>query len=106
MQFKKPGIECADLMKVLGDETRLAVMRQLLYQPKQVNEINRSLTVSQSLLSHHLKILRDAGLVTSHRMGKAVLYEIAPSLRKTDTDTIIDMGCCQLSFRSDSRVAL
>src|SRR5688572_15171792 len=68
------GPSCASLLKVLADETRLAVMEQLMAGPRHVGEINGPLAIEPSLLSHHLKVLRDAGLVTAERDGKQVLY--------------------------------
>ena len=91
-------ISCADLLKVLADDTRLAVMQRLLDGPKHVGEINEGLGIEQSLLSHHLKVLRDAGLVMAQRDGKAVLYELAPHVETVRSGKALNLGCCQLSF--------
>ncbi len=93
-------ISCASLLKVLADETRLAVVRQLLDGPKHVGEINATLSLEQSLLSHHLKILREAGLVVGKRDGKAVLYSLAPELKGSHSGNAINLGCCLISFES------
>jgi leucine dehydrogenase len=53
-------------------------MEALLDGPKNVTEINSRLKIDQSLLSHHLKVLRDASLVTTRREGKSVRYAVAP----------------------------
>ncbi len=89
---------CASLLKVLADETRLAVMQQLIGGPKHVGEINEHLQLEQSLLSHHLKVLRDAGLVESQRDGKAVLYRLAPQVEAESFGKAINLGCCLISF--------
>lgn len=91
-------VSCASRLKMLADDTRLAVVRQLMEGPKHVGEINASLQLEQSLLSHHLKILRDAGLVTSERDGKAVLYSLAPEFQRSAKGDAINLGCCLLSF--------
>ncbi len=91
-------VSCASLLKMLADETRLAVVRQLIAGPKHVGQINDTLGLEQSLLSHHLKILREAGLVTSRRDGKAVLYSLAPEFRRATQGDAINLGCCLLSF--------
>lgn len=93
-------ISCANLLKVLADETRLAVVRQLMDGPKHVGEINESLQLEQSLLSHHLKTLREAGLVIGDRDGKAVLYSLAPEFKGSRTNDAINLGCCLISFES------
>jgi DNA-binding transcriptional ArsR family regulator len=89
---------CAARLKVLADETRLAVLQQLLAGPKHVAQINAVLTIDQSLLSHHLRVLRDAGLVTAERDGKAVLYRLAPGVEGARSGKAINLGCCLLSF--------
>ena len=89
---------CADRLKVLADETRLAVVAQLLEGPRHVGEINAQLGIDPSLLSHHLRVLREAGLVTAERDGKAVLYQLARAVRPTRKGKALDLGCCLLSF--------
>lgn len=90
---------CANRLKVLADSTRLEVMRHLLESPQHVGDLQRRLNIEQSLLSHHLRTLRDAGLVISERDGKAVLYRVSPDVagasKKGDA---IHLGCCVLSF--------
>jgi ArsR family transcriptional regulator len=98
MAAKASSPSCASLLKVLADETRLAVVQQLFDGPKHVHEINQELGVDQSLLSHHLKVLREAGLVIAERDGKAVLYRLDPAAQVTRTGSAINLGCCLLSF--------
>lgn len=89
---------CAEMLKVLADETRLAVVRVLMLGPRHVFEINASVGVEQTLLSHHLKVLRQASIVTSERDGKAVLYSLAPGVTARRRGSAIDLGCCRLVF--------
>lgn len=89
---------CAEKLKVLADTTRLAVIDALMKKPQYVNELMNLLHVEQSLLSHHLAQLRDAGLVEAKRDGKAVLYQLAPGVSRTTQGKAIELGCCQLSF--------
>lgn len=91
-------LSCADKLKLLGDTTRLAVLESLLNHPKHVNELMEELGVEQSLLSHHLALLREAGLVDGIRDGKAVLYQLAQGVASSSTGKALDLGCCQLSF--------
>lgn len=93
---------CAAKLKVLADRTRLAVMLRLLEEPSHVGPLQDQLGIEQSLLSHHLKVLRDAGLVVGVRDGKAVLYSVSPEVTVDETARIIELGCCRLSFPSDS----
>jgi ArsR family transcriptional regulator, nickel/cobalt-responsive transcriptional repressor len=89
---------CATLLKVLADETRLAIVQQLLDGPKHVGEINAELLVEQSLLSHHLKVLRESGLIVGQRDGKAVLYQLAPGVEARRSGKAVNLGCCLISF--------
>lgn len=89
---------CAGKLKILADATRLKILEALMNSPKHVNEINHQLQIEQSLLSHHLKLLRDVGLVESQRDGKAVLYSLGATIKPTSSGKAIDLGCCQLCF--------
>jgi DNA-binding transcriptional ArsR family regulator len=89
---------CVRKLKVLADTTRLAVLQILLEEPKHVGELNAVLGVDQSLLSHHLKVLRQEGFVSAVRDGKAVLYSVAPNIQRSNAGKAIDLGCCLLSF--------
>ena len=93
-----PPPSCASRLKVLADETRLAVIQQLFAGPKHVADMNAELHMDQSLLSHHLKVLREAKLVVARRDGKAVLYALAPGVAAANSGRSVDFGCCQLSF--------
>jgi len=98
MRNKTAQASCASLLKLLADETRLAVVRKLIDGPKHVGQINETLQLEQSLLSHHLRILRDAGLVVSQRDGKAVLYSLSPEFQGSTRGEAINLGCCLISF--------
>ena len=95
-----PESDCASRLKLLSDPTRLRVMRRLLEAPCHVGDLQRHLDVEQSLLSHHLRVLRDAGLVRSERDGKAVLHRLASGTTDETRGGTIDLGCCVLSFDS------
>ena len=86
------------MLKVLADEVRLAVVEQLLEGPKHVGEINELLNVEQTLLSHHLRVLREAGIVQSEREGRMVLYRLSPAVESARQGKAINLGCCLISF--------
>ena len=91
-------ISCATLLKVLADDTRLEVVRQLMDGPRHVGALNEKIPIDQSLLSHHLKILRESKIVQSRRDGKAVLYSLAPGVESRRKGKSINLGCCVISF--------
>ncbi len=90
--------ECASMLKVLADETRLSVVAQLMDGPKHVAEINSVLEIEQTLLSHHLRVLREAGLVTAERDGKQVEYALSKNVQGRRQGRAINLGCCKISF--------
>ena len=65
----------AQTYRLLGDATRLRILLVCLEGPLPVNEIARRTEASQSLVSHHLRLLRAARLVKGTRQNKQVLYE-------------------------------
>lgn len=91
---------CAELLKALGDETRLLVVKYLLEAPLHAGELQARIGVEQSLLSHHLRLLREAGIVESERDGKAVLYRLAGGVEACRNGRTLDLGCCELTFQS------
>ena len=97
-QLKSPQASCVRKLKILADTTRLAVLEILMEGPRHVGELNAVLNLEQSLLSHHLKVLREEGFVRATRDGKAVLYYLAPTIRPADSGKAIELGCCLLSF--------
>lgn len=70
----------AQLYKALGDETRLTIIKRLAEQEMCVCEINDILNMSQPAVSHHLRILKQAGLVKISREGKWTYYSLNPEV--------------------------
>jgi ArsR family transcriptional regulator, nickel/cobalt-responsive transcriptional repressor len=88
---------CAEKLKVLSDPTRMQILESLRIGPQHVSALMKNLNIEQSLLSHHLRTLRAAGLVKSQRDGKAMLYRLASSVM-VHGGAEIDLGCCRLVF--------
>jgi ArsR family transcriptional regulator len=64
----------ASVSKALGDELRLEILHVLRTESFGVLELCRILSIRQNALSHHLKILATAGLVSSRREGNSIFY--------------------------------
>ena len=70
--------EASELLKVIGDLTRMRILCALLPgEDLSVGELQRTLGMSQSAISHQLRVLRDANLVKFRRAGKMVYYSLA-----------------------------
>jgi DNA-binding transcriptional ArsR family regulator len=67
-----------DAIGALGDPTRRAVFERLGSGPRAVSELAAGLPVSRPAVSQHLRVLREAGLVTEHREGTRRIYALAP----------------------------
>ena len=65
-------------MDALGDPTRRAIFERLAGGPKAVGEIANELPVSRPAVSQHLKVLKQAGLVTDRAEGTRRLYQLNP----------------------------
>ena len=67
-----------DRMDALGDRTRRAIFEQLRKGPRAVGEIADELPVSRPAVSQHLRVLKEAGLVTERRNGTRRIYRVDP----------------------------
>ncbi len=98
MPRRTPEIDCSRRLQMLADPTRLAIVRELMAGPLRVGSLGQRLNVEQSLLSHHLRALRDGGLVEGTRDGKSVVYRLADGVRPSRGRDAIHLGCCRLTF--------
>ena len=98
MKTKRVIPSCSSKLKVLADSTRLAVLESLMSGPQNVGKLMEQLDVEQSLLSHHLAILRDHELVESYREGKTMIYQLPESVSESTVGKAINLGCCKISF--------
>ena len=62
----------------LGDPTRRAIVAHLAERPRPVGELARELPVSRPAVSQHLKVLKEAGLVTDDHEGTRRIYRVDP----------------------------
>ena len=80
--------DLAELFKVFGDSTRIRILFALYEADICVCDLAETLNMTQSAVSHQLKILRTSRLIRSRREGKAMVYALADDHVKT----IIAMG--------------
>jgi ArsR family transcriptional regulator len=67
------------LLSALADPVRLSIVRQMAGADGVCAcDFTECCTVSQPTISHHLKVLREAGLVTSERSGTNIIYRLSP----------------------------
>ncbi|MBE6974428.1 MAG: winged helix-turn-helix transcriptional regulator [Ruminococcaceae bacterium] len=78
----------AELFKAFGDPTRVRILSHLQGQERCVSHIAEAVELSQSAVSHQLRILKQMHLIKYRREGKSVLYSLADD----HVRTILEMG--------------
>lgn len=78
----------ADLYKVFADSTRVKILVALTQSEMCVGEISEFLEITQSAVSHQLRVLKTGGLVKCKREGKSIIYSLADA----HVRTMIDCG--------------
>lgn len=72
----------ADVLKAIADPTRLEILEMLSPQIRCNCHFQEHLDLAPNLLSYHLKVLRDAGLIVGTKRGRWVDYEMATDARE------------------------
>ena len=80
--------DLAELFKIFGDSTRIRILYVLFEAEMCVCDIAEVLSMTQSAISHQLRLLKQAKLVKNRREGKTVYYSLADD----HVRTIIDQG--------------
>ena len=96
---------CATRLKALADPDRLQLVSCLLAGPKNVSELATELGAEMVKVSHHLGVLRHAGVVETERNGKFVIYRLAPEIASETRGELktLDFGCCRLELPKPPR---
>ena len=76
MEKTKEITKLANMFSVLGDPTRLGIVLYLMDKKTSVTDIVNNLGLTQSAVSHQLRILKDAHVLKSEKVGKMVFYSI------------------------------
>ena len=69
--------DLADFFKILGDSTRISILFAIDGEPLCVCDVAELLGMTQSAISHQLRVLRGAKLIKSRRQGKTVYYSLS-----------------------------
>lgn len=98
------AISAVRLFHALSDPTRLRIVRKLKHGERCVCELTDALDAAQSRLSFHLKVLKDAGLVSDRREGRWIYYELRREALEELSESVSELepshepgkgrGCC------------
>lgn len=91
-------VESSKILKALSDSTRLAVIDMLLEKETFVSELIEAIGIEPTLLSHHLSILRNTGIIEAARQGKAVKYQLNQAARIKGKPKAVDFGMLKIEF--------
>ena len=69
--------DLAELFKVFGDSTRIKILYVLVESDMSVGDIEQALNMTQSSISHQLRVLKQSRLVRFRREGKNIVYSLA-----------------------------
>ncbi len=101
----KPAL-CARYLKAMADPDRLRIVQRLGTGPRSVGEIAQSLRTPLANVSHHLKALREMGLVNASKRGRFVIYSLDERFARSANGAALDMldfGCCRLELHPSRR---
>ena len=85
----------ADLFKGFADPTRVHILYLLVEQELCVGDIVEAVQISQSAISHQLRMLKQMHLIKFRREGKNILYSLADDHVKTILEMGLEHVCCE-----------
>ena len=89
--------KASDMFSLIGDSTRLKILWLLCHSEECVVNIAAAIDMSSPAVSHHLKVLKQQGLITQRREGKEVYYTLAKTkeaeIVHIAVDDMLDIKC-------------
>jgi DNA-binding transcriptional ArsR family regulator len=98
---------CAQKLRLLADPERLLIVQALRQGPRNVSQIAAATDQKIANVSHHLKVLREGGIVASQRDGRFVRYQLASDVytpAAPGTAEFLDLGCCRIEIPNELRM--
>ena len=92
--------KCSKSMKALSDLNRLKILELLFKGELCVSDMVKALKIDQPKVSHHLAILKRAGVIVDRRQGRKIIYSLHPAVyKKSEYVDKIDFGFVSVEFR-------
>ena len=102
------------MLKALGEKTRLSIFQQLLIRKHCVRSLSKKLGITESAISQHMKVLKEAGLVYGERYGYHIHYlpkqealdELSKAFEQMKAQSLTlcrDPQICPCEFREEGR---
>ena len=107
-------MELDRVLKALGEPMRLKIYQNLLERKHCVRSLSKKLGISESAISQHMKVMREAGLIYSEKYGYHTHYmpaqetldsllEVFIQMKKQSANLNRDMSVCQCEFRTEGK---
>jgi len=97
MPAEERFVFASEIFQQLCDPTRLRILWLLAHSEQCVNNISLAIDMSASAVSHHLRVLRQAGLIANRRAGKEIYYKLADTrtaaLIHKMIDDVFEISC-------------
>jgi DNA-binding transcriptional ArsR family regulator len=99
--FTEQAGVCATYLKALADPIRLKIVKALQAGPLTVSDIAELLEMEMPNVSHHLRVLFHARLVTAEKEGRFQYYRLnSEFLKNRSLAKSLDFGCCKIDLRN------
>ena len=100
MTDEKQAKDCAKMLQALAEPNRIRIIECLRTRSMNVTELAQALNVEIVNVSHHLGVLRTAGLVQDVKNGRFVNYSLHPKIFHNDSNkaTFLDLGWCRVEI--------
>ena len=107
-------MELDRILKALGEPMRLNIYQNLLIRKHCVRSLSKKLGISESAVSQHMKVMREAGLIYGERYGYHTHYlpvqetldsllEVFSQMQKQSANLNRDISVCQCEFRTEEK---
>ena len=100
MTDPKQAKQCAELLQAIAEPNRIRIIDALRTGQKNVTELAKLLNVEIVNVSHHLGVLRQAGLVHDEKHGRFVVYSLHQKYFTNENSkaTYLDLGWCRIEI--------
>lgn len=91
---------CADMLQAIAEPNRIRIIECLRTGSMNVTQLAKALNVEIVNVSHHLGVLRTAGLVQDEKNGRFVVYSLHPKIFNNESNkaTYLDLGWCRIEI--------
>ena len=99
--------KCSKSLKALSDLNRLKILELLFNGELCVSDMVKALKIDQPKVSHHLAILKRAGVIVDRRQGRKIIYSLHPAVyKKSEYVDKIDFGFVSVEFKIRQKAAI